>query len=75
MTTFFSYFQLQLSEVIVRARRYYQEVSGKDGFVIEGEVSKDAFQKRFKEKASYDNIDANEEVKDWLGNLTYDQKG
>ena len=33
--------QLQLSEVIVRARRYYQNISGADGFVIEGEVSKE----------------------------------
>ena len=32
---------LQLSEVIVQARRYYQNISGADGFVIEGEVSKD----------------------------------
>ena len=32
---------LQLSEVIVRARRYYQNISGADGFVIEGEVSKE----------------------------------
>ena len=34
---------LQLSEVIVRARRYYQNISGADGFVIEGEVSKEVF--------------------------------
>ena len=33
--------QLQLSETITRARRYYQNISGADGFVIEGEVSKE----------------------------------
>ena len=62
--------------MIVRARRYYQSISGKDGFVIEGEVSKEAFQTRFKEKASYgDDIDNNAEVKDWLDNMTFDKKG
>lgn len=66
---------LQLSETITRARRYYQNISGADGFVIEGEVSKEAFTKRFKEKASYDEIDAKEDVKDWLDNMTHDKKG
>ena len=61
--------------MIVRARRYYQEVSGKDGFVLEGQVSKEAFEKRFKEKVSYDNMDANQEVKDWLSQMTFDKKG
>ena len=34
-----------------------------------------AFTKRFKEKASYDKIDANDDVKDWLDNMTFDKKG
>ena len=67
--------QLQLSEVIVRARRYYQSISGKDGFVLEGNVSKDAFEKRFKEKVSYDKMDASQETKEWLDQMTFDKKG
>ena len=34
-----------------------------------------AFTKRFKEKASYEKIDANDDVKDWLDNMTFDKKG
>lgn len=63
---------LQLSEVIVRARRYYQTISGKEGFVIEGKVSKEAFEKRFKEKELYE---GNPDVQDWLSNMTFDKKG
>lgn len=66
-------FQLQLSEVIVRARRFYQNVSGHDGFVIEGKVSKEAFEQRFKQKVNYDTYEP--EVQDWLGNMTFDKKG
>eukprot|EP00095_Tigriopus_kingsejongensis_P007525 maker-scaffold103_size370364-snap-gene-2.26 protein:Tk07525 transcript:maker-scaffold103_size370364-snap-gene-2.26-mRNA-1 annotation:"proline dehydrogenase isoform 2" len=64
---------LQLSEVIVRARRFYQNVSGRDGFVIEGQVSKEAFEQRFKEKVKYDNLQP--EVDKWLENMTFDKKG
>ncbi|XP_059091903.1 proline dehydrogenase 1, mitochondrial-like isoform X3 [Tigriopus californicus] len=64
---------LQLSEVIVRARRFYQNVSGHDGFVIEGKVSKEAFEQRFKQKVNYDKYEP--EVQDWLGNMTFDKKG
>ena len=63
---------MQLSEVIIRARRYYQEVSGQEGFVHEGKVSKDAFEKRFKEA---DVHEGNAEVQDWLSNMTFDKKG
>jgi hypothetical protein len=31
--------QLQLSEVIIRSRRFYQEVTGLKGFVLEGQVT------------------------------------
>ena len=59
--------------MIVRARRYYQEISGKDGFVIEGNVSKNAFEERFEEKASYDTYAP--EVGQWLDRMTFDKKG
>ena len=63
---------MQLSEVIVRARRYYQEISGQEGFVHEGKVSKEAFEKRFKEKANYE---GNPDAQKWLSNMTADKKG
>ena len=64
--------QMQLSEVIVRARRYYQEVTGKEGFVHEGKVGKEAFEKRFKENEIHE---GNDEVQQWLSNMTSDKKG
>jgi len=63
---------MQLSEVIIRARRYYQQISGQEGFVHEGKVSKDAFEQRFKEHEIHD---GNEEVQNWLSNMTFDKKG
>ena len=63
---------MQLSEVIIRARRYYQKVSGETGFVHEGKVDKGAFEKRFKEHEIHD---GNQEVQDWLSNMTADKKG
>ena len=73
----FAYFfcifsQMQLSEVIIRARRYYQQVSGHEGFVHEGKVDKHAFESRFKEKNLYE---GNPEVQEWLSNMTFDKKG
>ena len=38
-------------------------------------MSKEAFEKRFKEKASYDDIDSKQEVKEWLEQMTFDKKG
>lgn len=61
--------------MIVRARRFYQEISGKDGFVIEGKVSKEAFAERFKEKAHYDRFEDDSEVQKWLQQMTFDKKG
>jgi len=63
---------MQLSEVIIRARRYYQHISGQEGFVQEGKVQKDAFENRFKEHEIHD---GNEEVQEWLSNMTFDKKG
>lgn len=65
-------FQLQLSEVIIRARRFYQEVTGLKGFVHEGQIKKEAFEKRFKEQHIYDGFP---EVQDWLSKMTHDKKG
>ncbi len=65
-------FQLQLSEVIIRARRFYQEVTGKEGFVIEGQVKKEAFENRFKENHIYE---GNPEVQEWLSRMSFDKKG
>ena len=63
---------MQLSECIIRARRYYQNVTGQEGFVHEGKVDKEAFARRFKEKDIYE---GNEEVQQWLSNMTADKKG
>ena len=63
---------MQLSEVIIRARRYYQNISGHEGFFIEGKVQKDAFESRFKEHEIHD---GNEDVQEWLSNMTFDKKG
>lgn len=63
---------MQLSECIVRARRYYQNVTGQEGFVHEGKVDKEAFASRFKEKDIYE---GNEDVQNWLSNMTADRKG
>ena len=63
---------MQLSEVIIRARRYYQEVTGHEGFVHEGKVGPEAFVKRFKEAELHE---GNEEVQEWLTNMTFDKKG
>ena len=63
---------LQLSECIVRARRYYEHISGAEGFVHEGKVNKNAFEERFKENNIYE---GNDNVQDWLSNMTFDKKG
>ena len=65
-------FQLQLSEVIIRSRRFYQEVTGLKGFVLEGQVKKEAFENRFKAQQIYE---GNPEVQEWLSRMTYDKKG
>ena len=44
-------------------------------FNIMDDIYFQAFTQRFKEKASYDKIDANDDVKDWLDNMTFDKKG
>jgi len=63
---------MQLSECIIRSKRYYQEVTGERGFVHEGRVGKHAFENRFKEEKI---IQGNEDVQKWLSNMTFDKKG
>jgi len=63
---------LQLSEVIARARKYHQEVTGCSGSVIEGHVNPEMFANRFKAKGV--KVE-NEQVKDWLDHMTYDKQG
>lgn len=63
---------LQLSEVIARARKYHQEVTGCCGSVIEGHVNPEMFANRFKAKGV--KVE-NEQVKDWLDHMTYDKQG
>lgn len=68
------FFQLQLSEVIARSRRYFTEVTGlsADNNILQQNASPAIFEKRF-EKA--DILTDNEAVKNWLQQMTYDQKG
>jgi len=64
---------LQLSEVIARARKYHQEVTGIRGHVIEGQSDPETFEKRF--KAAGIKVEGSKEVQDWLDNMTHDKKG
>jgi len=64
---------LQLSEVIARARKYHQEVTGVRGHVIEGQSDPKSFEKRFKDAGI--KVEGSREVQDWLDNMTYDKKG
>ena len=63
---------LQLSEVIVRSHRFFQEVTGKQGTVQEQNIEYDAFANRFKDDQK---IKGNPEVQDWLSRMTHDKKG
>jgi len=64
---------LQLSEVIVRSHKYFQEVTGQANQTVqEGQVCHDAFSKRFKEDQKFK---TNPEVEEWLGRMTHDKKG
>ena len=48
--------QLQLSEVIARARKYHQEVTGERGTVIEAHVDKETFKQDLKEAGVPDGV-------------------
>lgn len=66
------YFQLQLSEVIARARKYHQEVTGEKGTVIEAHVDKETFTQDLKEAGVEVERPA---VQNFLEHMTADQKG
>ena len=67
-------FQLQLSEVIARSRRYFTEVTGlsADNNILQQNASPAIFEKRFE---TADILTENPAVKKWLQQMTYDQKG
>jgi proline dehydrogenase len=67
-------FQLQLSEVIARSRRYFTEVTGlsADNNILQQNASPAIFEKRFE---TADILTDNPAVKKWLQQMTYDQKG
>ena len=66
------HFQLQLSEVIARARKYHQEVTGERGTVIEAHVDKDTFKQDLMEAGVEVEKPA---VQNFLEHMTADQKG
>ena len=63
---------LQLSEVIARARKYHQEVTGEKGTVIEAHVDKETFTQDLKEAGVEVEKPA---VQNFLEHMTADQKG
>ncbi|GAB6029809.1 hypothetical protein CHUAL_005521 [Chamberlinius hualienensis] len=63
---------MQLSEVIALARRYFEKVTGLSGGIILQDIKPEYFEKRFNE--AHISTD-NPEVKRWLSQMTYDQKG
>ena len=64
--------QLQLSEVIARARKYHQEVTGEKGTVIEAHVNKETFKQDLLEAGVEIEKPA---VQNFLEQMTADQKG
>jgi len=63
---------LQLSEVIARARRYHEEVTGMKGQVIEGHVPPETYEAKL-EAAGVPS--EKPDVKQFLDNMTYDRFG
>jgi len=63
---------LQLSEVIARARKYHQEVTGEKGTVIEAHVNKETFKQDLLEAGVEIEKPA---VQNFLEHMTADQKG
>jgi len=63
---------LQLSEVIARARKYHEQVTGAKGPVIESHTDPEEFEQSLKEAGVEVEKPA---VQDWLENMTYDKKG
>jgi len=63
---------LQLSEVIARARRYHEEVTGKKGQVMEGRMAPETYEAKL-EAAGVPS--EKPDVKQFLDNMTYDRFG
>ena len=63
---------MQLSEVIEKSRAYFKKVTGKSGAIISHDVSKNVFEKRFKEGHIFTD---NPDIQHWLDNMTADRKG
>lgn len=64
---------LQLSETIVRTRRYFKEVSGQnaEAGLQDAHIPKDQFANRFK----VENFKDKPELKEFLAGMTYDRQG
>ncbi|KAF4518867.1 hypothetical protein B566_EDAN006718 [Ephemera danica] len=62
---------LQLSEVIMRARRYFTEMTGHTGSIIGHHVSPDELQAKFAKAGLQDEA----QVKHFLNKLTFDKEG
>jgi len=63
---------LQLSEVIARARKYHQEVTGAKGSIIEGHTKPETFEQGLKEAGVEVEKPA---VQNWLEHMDYDKQG
>jgi len=63
---------LQLSEVIARARKYHEQVTGAKGPVIESHTNPGEFEQSLKDAGVEVEKPA---VQDWLENMTYDKMG
>lgn len=61
---------LQLSEVIARAHKYHEKVTGKKGAVSEGNVTHEAFSGMIHDAGLN-----NHQVENWLNNMTWDKEG
>jgi len=77
---------LQLSEVIAKAQKYHEEVTGVKGTVIEGHMSHETFEEKlteaFEEKLEdtfeenlHKAVIDNPEVQKWLNHMEWDRKG
>lgn len=63
---------LQLSEVIVRSRMLFREVTGHDKIALSG-VTPEEFQDRYKRR--FDIKSDDQEVNNWIKNMDFDRRG
>jgi len=62
---------IRLSDCLEKTRRYYTQITGKKGMVIKGKVDKSAFKDAFKAR----NLDANEDVQNFIDQMVGDNQG